>query len=128
MTSPKFEFVKFGKNNKNGHFINVIVLLIDRQVSCSLSDYDLWALGCSAIDGGPFTVLPCINTELVDARGGLRQNIDSVAGGIHVVEEVDGQGREGEHQHPHHRQQVCHHYKLEREGAEQTLGLILIMN
>lgn len=48
------------------------------------------------------TVLPCINTELVDTRWSLSQYVDGVAGGVHVVEEVDGQGRESEHQQPEH--------------------------
>lgn len=48
------------------------------------------------------TVLPCVDTELVDTRWRLSQNIDGVAGGVHVVEEVDWQRRECKHQQPQH--------------------------
>lgn len=60
----------------------------------------------------PVTVLPRIHAQLVDTRWRLRQNVDGVAGGVHVVQEVDGQGGEGEHQHPQHGQYVRQHYEL----------------
>ena len=75
-----------------------------------------------------FTILPRINTQLVDARWRLSQNVDGVAGGAHVVEEVDRQGREGEHHQPQYGQHIRHHDKLHKEGAEWALRCILIIN
>lgn len=76
-------------------------------------------MACSLV-----TVLPCINAELVDTGWGLSQNINGMAGCIHVVEEVDGQGREGQHQQPQHSQYICHHYKLYRQ--ESTIRIIMV--
>lgn len=64
-----------------------------------------------------FTILPCIHTQLVDARWGLGQDVDGAAGGPHVVEEVDGQSGQGEHQEPQQRQHVSNHYKLREKGG-----------
>lgn len=58
------------------------------------------------------TVLPGVHAELVDAGRRLCQHVDGAAGGVHVVEEVDGQGGEGEHQHPQHGQHVGRHDEL----------------
>lgn len=66
------------------------------------------------------TILPRINTELVDARWGLSQYVNGVAGGIHVVEEVDRQGREGKHQHPQDSQHICDHYELDDKGTSSA--------
>ena len=66
------------------------------------------------------TVLPCINTELVDTGWGLGQNIYGLACRIHVVEEVYWQGREGKHQQPQNSKYIRHHYKLCME--KQNLG------
>lgn len=78
--------------------------------------------------GVPLTVLSRINTKLVDTCRGLSQNINSVAGSIHVVEEVDWQCREGKHQQPQHSEHIRHHYKLHKERAGHRLGCIIILN
>lgn len=58
------------------------------------------------------TVLPGVHAKLVDASRRLGQHVDGAAGGVHVIEEVDGQGGEGKHQHPEHGQQVSRHDEL----------------
>ena len=62
-------------------------------------------------------VLPRVDTELVGTRWGLGQDVNSVAGGIHVVEEVGRQGGEGKHQQPQHSQYRCHHHERGAEAA-----------
>lgn len=65
------------------------------------------------------TILPRVNTELVDASWRLSQNVNGVAGGVHVVEEVDRQGREGKHQHPQDSQHICDHYELDEQSKHK---------
>lgn len=61
--------------------------------------------------------MPGINAELIDTGWSLSQNINGVTGGIHIVEEVNRQGREGKHQQPQHSQDICHHYERGAEAA-----------
>lgn len=77
---------------------------------------------CVSISGD-VTVLSCINTELVDTCWGLGQNVNGVASRIHVVEEVDWQGRESKHQQPQHGKYIRHHYELHNNEEGEPLKL-----
>lgn len=71
------------------------------------------------------TVLPRVDAELVDARRRLGQDVNGVTGGGHVVEEVDGQGRQGKDEHPQGRQHISQHYELHERGGGTTLACIM---
>lgn len=80
----------------------------------------LWLFLCVSVSGD-VTILSCINTELVDTCWGLGQNINGVASRIHVVEEVDRQGRESKHQQPQHSKYIRHHYELHKIKEREPL-------
>ena len=73
------------------------------------------------------TILPSIHANpcvLVDAGGGLGQDVDGMAGVLHVVEEVNWDGGHCEHCQPDDRQDVRHYDELEgrRRPSSQEVG------
>lgn len=76
---------------------------------------------------GVITILSGINTQLVDAGGCFREDVDSVTGVCHVVEEIDRNRREGEHQQPDYNQDICDHDELWEECIQISVLMHLIL-
>lgn len=69
----------------------------------------------------PRTVLPGVHANpvvLIDAGGGFSQDVDVVAGLLHVEQEVDRDSGEGKHRQPDEGQDVRHDDKLWKEGVQ----------
>jgi len=64
---------------------------------------------------GVITVLSGVNAQLVDAGGRFREEVDSLTGVCHVVEEIHRNRRQGEHQQPDNNQDICDHDELWEE-------------
>lgn len=61
---------------------------------------------------------------LIDAGGGLSQDVDVVTGLLHVEQEEDWDGGEGEHPKPDEGQDVRHYDELLKQEGYGSVALV----